>query len=246
MSDVVLHLGDCLSFMRTLEDGAVDAVVTDPPYGIGESSKRNSTRSNLAPVRDYGVYTWDTERLPAAYITELLRVSREQVIFGGNYYTDMLPPSPSWIVWDKQNGANDFADCELAWTSHNRACRKFTWTWNGFIRQQPEERYHPTQKPLALMTWIIQNYTPEGATILDPFAGSFTTGVACILTGRKFIGIEKDQHYFGIGKKRIEQALAQPSLFSCGTAGTGTPSYQAGLLPQQLRIPETGEHDAPG
>ena len=151
--------------------------------------------------------------MSAAYIAELLRVSREQVIFGGNYYTDMLPPSPSWIVWDKQNGANDFADCELAWTSHARAIRKFTWTWAGFIRQQPEERYHPTQKPLALMAWVIQNYTPQGATVFDPFMGSGTTGVACVRTGRRFIGCEIDPTYYAIAQRRIAEAQMQPPLF---------------------------------
>ncbi len=211
MSDVVLHLGDCLSFMRTLEDGAVDAVVTDPPYGIACS---HGVRNNLALARDYDsdVYTWDMERATAAQISELLRVSREQVIFGGNYYTDMLKPSPSWIVWDKNN-SGDFADCELAWTSHNRAIRKFAWTWNGFIKQRPEERYHPTQKPLALMVWVIENYTLPGDTVLDPFFGSGTTGVACVRTGRKFIGCENSPEYFEIAQRRIAEAQLQPPLF---------------------------------
>ena len=186
-------------------------MITDPPYGIGESGARNKTRSHAAQVKDYGDYAWDRQRISADHIAELRRVSREQVVFGGNYYTDMLPPSPSWIVWDKNN-SGDFADCELAWTSHRRAIRKFKWTWNGFIKERPEERFHPTQKPLALMMWILENSTPVGATVLDPFMGSGTTGVACVQTGRNFIGIEIDLTYYAIAERRIAEAQMQPVL----------------------------------
>ena len=144
-------------------------------------------------------------------IYELLRVGKETILFGGNYYADLLPPSSSWIVWDKMN-TGDFADCELAWTSHRRAVRKFTYMWNGFLRQMPEKRYHPTQKPLALMMWILKNYTNPNDTILDPFAGSGTTGVACVLTGRKFIGIETDKGYYKIAEKRISEAKLEFGL----------------------------------
>ena len=207
MSEVQLYLGDCLEILPTLEAGSVDAVITDPPYGIDESGRKNQTRSNLAPVRDYGDYRWDA-KLPRRYIEALLQTGQDQVIFGGNFYADWLPPSSSWIVWDKDN-SGDFADCELAWTSHKKAVRKFVWRWNGFIKEQPEQRYHPTQKPLALMKWVIANYTSEGTTILDPFMGSGTTGVACVQTGRNFIGIEIDPGYFEIAKRRIEEAQLQ-------------------------------------
>jgi DNA modification methylase len=105
--------------------------------------------------------------------------------------------------------SGDFADCELAWTSHKKAVRKFAYMWNGMIKQKPEERYHPTQKPLALMLWVLENYTNEGNTIFDPFMGSGTTGVACVQTGRNFIGCEIDPGYFEIAKKRIEAAQLQ-------------------------------------
>ncbi len=120
-----------------------------------------------------------------------------------------MPPSPGWIVWDKLNGANDFADCELAWTSYRRAVRKIAYMWNGMIKQKPEERFHPTQKPLAVMLWVIENYTKPGDTILDPFMGSGTTGVACVQLGRNFIGIEIDARYFAIAQKRIADAEKQ-------------------------------------
>lgn len=208
--DVQLYLGDCLEVLPTLEAGSVDAVITDPPYGIGESGKRNVTRQNLAPVRDYGNYGWD-EKWTRVHIDMLVKASRQQVIFGGNYYADWLPPSSSWIVWDKDN-TGDFADCELAWTSHKKAIRKFTWRWNGFIKEKPEQRFHPTQKPLALMQWIVENYTELNDLIADPAMGSGTTGVACIKTGRRFIGIEIDEGYFEIAKQRIMEAQMQPRL----------------------------------
>jgi len=207
---VQLYLGDCLDILPTLEAGSVDAVVTDPPYGIGESGKRNVTRSNLAAVKEYGDYAWD-DKLTQRHIEALLKVGHSQVIFGGNFYANWLPPSSSWIVWDKDN-TGDFADCELAWTSHQKAVRKFTWRWNGFIKQRPEKRWHPTQKPLALMEWTVVNYTQPGDTILDPFMGSGTTGVACVKTGRNFIGIEIDPDYYAIAEKRIAEAQMQPRL----------------------------------
>ena len=208
-----LYLGDCLDIMRTMPDKSVDAVITDPPYGIGESGKKNKSRGQLAKPKDYGDYRWDNDRIGKPPFDEIFRVSVNQVIFGGNYYTDYLYPSPSWIVWDKLN-TGDFADCELAWTSHKRAIRKYAYMWNGMIKQMPEERYHPTQKPLSLMLWIIDNYTLPGSTILDPFMGSGTTGVACAKTGRNFIGIEIDPGYFEIAQRRIHDAEQQPLLFA--------------------------------
>jgi len=211
MSEYRIHQGDCLTFLREMGGGSVDAIITDPPYGIGESSVKNSTRSKMVSVKNYGNYSWD-KKLEKVYIDEMLRVGRQQVIFGGNYYADWLPASSSWVVWDKLN-SGDFADCELAWTSHKKAIRKFTYMWNGCFKQHPEERFHPTQKPLELMKWIVLNYTKPGDWILDPFAGSFTTGVACMLTGRNFIGIERDVNMIQIGEKRIKDAAVHKSLF---------------------------------
>jgi DNA modification methylase len=208
---VTLYHGDCLDILPTL--GKVDAVVTDPPYGIGESNERNLSRVQMAPPKDYGSFSWDSERVNPATIELMLKVSQHQVIFGGNYYTDQLPPSSSWVVWDKMT-SGDFADCEMAWTSHKRATRMFRYLWNGFRKQLAEERYHPTQKPLALLLWIVENYTTPGATVLDPFMGSGTTGVACVKTGRNFIGIEIDKGYFDIAQRRITDAQQQLHLFT--------------------------------
>jgi DNA modification methylase len=205
--DFTLIHGDCLHEIRWIESNSIDCLVTDPPYGIGESGKKNKGRKQLADPRDYGDYKWDVP-LTDIHINELLRVSEDQVLFGGNFYAHLLPPSSSWIVWDKLN-TGDFADCELAWTSHKKAVRKFTWLWNGMIKQHPEKRYHPTQKPLALMKWILENYTAEDDLILDPFMGSGTTGVACHLTNRRFIGIEIDKDYYDIATRRIAEARCQ-------------------------------------
>ena len=209
---VQLYQGDCLEFMKTLAPGMVDAVVTDPPYGIGESSAKVASRGKLAQPIDYGDFNWDTERIDTAVIDWALLNSDYQVIFGGNYYADVLPASSSWVVWDKLNGSNDFADCEMAWTSHKKAARMFRYMWNGMIKQKPEERFHPTQKPLDLMRWVVKNYTPENSTVFDPFMGSGTTGVACMQLGRNFIGCEIDPGYFEIAKKRIETARMQLRL----------------------------------
>ena len=209
-STVDLRLGDCLDIMKSIPDKSVDAVITDPPYGIGESNEKNATRINMAKPKDYGHYEWDAKPATGEQISTIRRVSRNQVIFGGNYFD--LPPTPCWIVWDKQNGNNDFADCELAWTSFSSAVRKVEWMWNGMIRKGNEERYHPTQKPLGVMRWIVERYTQTGDTILDPFMGSGTTGVACVQTGRNFIGIEIDPTYFAIAERRIQEAQLQPRL----------------------------------
>jgi len=215
--DVTLYLGDCLEILPTLEAGSVDAVVTDPPYGIGENSKKNESRGGVTkfkgsrnkyyPPKDYGIYNWDNIPASSEQIKELFRVSENQIIFGGNYFD--LPPTPCWIVWDKVNGQNDFADCELAWTSFKSSIRKVEWMWNGMLRKGNEERFHPTQKPAGVMRWILEKYTHEGDLICDPFMGSGTTGVACVQTGRKFIGIEIEPKYFEIAKKRIQQAQLQ-------------------------------------
>ena len=207
---IELHLGDCMTVMRGMADKSVDAVITDPPYGIGENNRKNLSRANSAAAINYGEFEWDKQPATQEQIDSCRRVSKNQVVFGGNYFT--LPPSSGWIVWDKLN-TGDFADCELAWTSHKRSVRKFTYMWNGMIKQRPEERFHPTQKPLSLMTWVLLNYTNPGDTILDPFMGSGTTGVACVQTGRNFIGIEIDPTYYAIAERRIHDASQQPALF---------------------------------
>jgi DNA modification methylase len=202
--------GDCLELMKALPDGCVDAVITDPPYGIGESNEKNLSRGKKATPKDYGHYEWDNEPASPEAISELRRVSRLQVVFGGNYFE--LPPSSCWLVWDKQNGANDFADCELAWTNLDKAVRRIYWMWNGMIRRGNEERFHPTQKPLGVMKWCIEQAGfPE--TILDPYAGSGTTGAAAKELGIHYLLFEREPRNVEISRKRIALVEAQPNLF---------------------------------
>ena len=210
IGDCRLILGDCLEILPTL--GKVDAVVTDPPYGIGESSKKAATRGKLAAARDYGgKEDWDKEPADPRVVDWMRSNSDWQVIFGGNYFD--LPPSSCWLVWDKQNGDNDFADCELAWTNLKKAVRRIHWMWNGMLRKGQEERFHLTQKPLGVMEWSLSHLPATVRTVLDPYAGSGTTGVACVKRRLQFIGIERAEHHFEVMCERIRKAYAQPDMF---------------------------------
>lgn len=220
-----LWLGDCMEILPTL--GKVDAVITDPPYGINENSKKVASRVKLAAPKDYGHFDWDKSPPPPELIEALRSASQYQAFFGGNYF--QLPPSSCWLVWDKLNGDNDFADCELCWTNWPKAVRRMTWRWNGMLRQGNEERYHPTQKPLEVMKWVIQ-LCPKADTVLDAFMGSGTTGVAALQLGRSFIGIEREPKYFDIACRRIEQAHAQGQLFA---------PTQAAPVQLDLAVPST-------
>ena len=215
-----IHCGDCLDLMKEMPDKCVDLALTDPPYGIGEAAGKNisrsksfgsrsfgdkNTRRTIIPANDYGNFEWDDRPPSAEYFAELIRVSKNQIIFGGNYFS--LPQSSCWIVWDKDN-SGDFADAELAWTSFDTAVRIFKWKWNGMLQQDmahKEKRQHPTQKPLPLMMWCLEKYSKPGMTVLDPFMGSGTTCVACKKLGRNFIGIEKEPEYIKIAEKRLEK-----------------------------------------
>lgn len=211
IGDCTLYQGDCLEILPTL--GEVDAVVTDPPYGIGETNKKNLSRHSAAECNDYGDFDWDNQPASVEQIDAMRAISAHQIIFGGNYFN--LPPTSCWLVWDKQNGASDFADCELAWTNLRKAVRRIVWQWSGFMRKGErgyKYRDHPTQKPVGVMEWCL-THIPDAQTILDPFMGSGTTGVACAKMGRKFIGIELEPRYFDIACKRIEDAYAQPDMF---------------------------------
>jgi DNA modification methylase len=203
-----LYRGDCMEVLPTL--GRFDAVITDPPYGINENSAKVASRGKMAAAKDYGHFDWDKKPPTDALIQEIRSKAEFQAMFGGNYFG--LPATSCWLVWDKLNGDNDFADCELCWTNWPKAVRRLQWRWNGMIRQGNEERYHPTQKPLEVMKWVIE-LCPKAQTILDPFMGSGTTGVAAIQLGRTFTGIEREAKYFDIACRRIEQAYAQGQLF---------------------------------
>lgn len=210
IGDCRLIQGDCLEVMKEL--GEVDAVVTDPPYGIGEGNKKGQSRVNQAAPKQYaGTDGWDDTPATINHINAIKGISQHQIIFGGNYF-EGLGPTSCWLVWDKQNGDSDFADCELAWTNLKKAVRRIYWRWNGMIRKGDDVREHPTQKPVGVMEWCL-THVKDAETILDPFMGSGTTLVACAKMGRKGIGIELDADYFDIACKRVEEAYKQPDLF---------------------------------
>lgn len=205
-----LYCGDCMEILPTLPK--VDAVITDPPYGINENHKKIASRVKLAAPIDYGEVNWDKKPITKELVDLCVSKGDASIIWGGNYFE--VSPSSKWLVWDKINGESDFADCELAWTNIKGAVRQFRHMWNGMLRDSEKEtqRVHPTQKPIVLMQWCIQQAgMPE--TVLDPFMGSGTTGVACMNLDRKFIGIELEPKYFDIACKRIERAQQQLKLF---------------------------------
>lgn len=210
IGDAKLYLGDCADVLATL--GPVDACVTDPPYGIGESAKKNRTRGGKGvKATDYGADDWDNEPCPPSVLAWMLANSRWQIVFGGNYFP--LPPTSCWLVWDKEN-TGDFADAEMAWTNLPKAIRLKRHMWNGMLRKDREPRFHLTQKPLAIMSWCLSHLPAEARVVIDPFMGSGTTGVACVLDGRPFIGIEREAKHFETACRRIEEAYRQPRLFA--------------------------------
>lgn len=215
MSKTVTTIGDCtliLGDCSKLLDSEWDALVTDPPYGIGENSRKVASRGKLAKPTDYGYFDWD--KVPAFdSIAQAKLQTKEQIIWGGQFYP--LPPTSFWLIWDKLNGDNDFADCEMAWTSINGANRIIRHLWNGMLRGGEErgvQRVHPTQKPVEVMKWCL-SFLADAETILDPFMGSGTTGVACAKIGKKFTGIEINPHYYDIACRRIDEAYLQPDMF---------------------------------
>ncbi len=202
---VTIYHGNCLDILPYLDP--VDLVLTDPQYGIGEDGKTNSTRSCIAESKDYDIGSrWDNERFPD--ILKIVKMGTHAIVWGGNYYTDVLGASSCWIVWDKDNGKNDFADCELAWTNFETAVRKFKYKWHGMIQKDmknKEIRCHPTQKPVELFKWVMLNYSKKGMSILDPFCGSGTTGIVSMLLKRKCVLIDKEEKYCEISAKRCNE-----------------------------------------
>lgn len=218
---ITIYHGDCRAVLA--RDAALrcgqatyDLLLTDPPYGIGEARNQNASRSALATSRDYGLAAWDDK--PAHEAVAVARsLCRHQIVFGGNYYD--LPPSSCWLVWDKDNGANDFADCELAWTNLKKAVRRLRYRWQGML-QEPgcprDYRQHPTQKPEAVIRWALMQAPADVRTVLDPFMGSGTTLVAAKRLGRKAIGIELEEKYCEIAATRLAQGALD--LFTEATA----------------------------
>lgn len=207
IGDATLYLGDCLEILQALDH--VDAIVTDPPYGIGYSADVPSRGNTTGNVNLGKILNDDIEFDPSPFI------GGPCILFGANHFAQRLPRG-RWLVWNKLGSKepwDQFSDVEIAWQNKIGADKIFSYLWKGMCQKGAgEKRRHPTQKPVALMEWCL-GFLPDAHTILDPFMGSGTTGVACAKLGRKFIGIEIDPGYFDIACRRIEAAYKQPDLF---------------------------------
>ena len=207
IGDCTLYLGDCRELLPLLPK--VDAVVTDPPYGIGHRRGKAGNRGKGVSLGAGNIANDDEPFDPAAF------VRFPCILWGGNHFASELPRG-RWLIWDKTLGAGsgDFSEFEVAWCSSVGADRIYRHMWMGVQRDSEvgQERLHPTQKPVELMRWCVE-WFPAARTILDPYMGSGTTGVACVKLGRKFIGIEIDPGYFETACRRIREAYSQPDMF---------------------------------
>lgn len=224
MLDFGFYNMDCMEGMKQFPDKYFDLAIVDPPYGIwvGSMGYTNGVQivgKALAKRTDYsGHKEWDSEPPSEEYFKELFRVSKNQIIWGGNYFTHYLEPTKSWIVWDKrcdEKYTNSFADCELAWCSKGVA-RVFRYLYNGMLQENmkaKEKRFHPTQKPVALYEWLIKNYAKDDDVILDTHVGSASSLVACHNTRHNFVGFEIDKEYFKQADERLKAEQAQMSIY---------------------------------
>ena len=206
---------DCMEYLATCEDNAFELAIVDPPYGIGESGATNHTRSKLAKSKNYKAFSGGDKNAPSEqYFEELARVSKNQILWGANHYR--ARNSSAWIVWDKLNGENDFADAELAYTSFKTAVRVFRFRWQGMLQgdmKNKEQRIHPTQKPVKLYEWLLMNYAKEGDRILDTHLGSGSIAIACHNLGFDLVGCELDEDYYKGACERLERHKAQLRMF---------------------------------
>lgn len=218
MLDFGFYNMDCMAGMATFPDNYFDLAIVDPPYGIGYDKQAAAHGGQqygnaAAPHKTYHSTNWDAAVPGEDYFNELFRVSKNQIIFGGNYFIDRIKRnSPCWIVWDKETGANNYADAELAWTSFNSPVRQFRYLWKGMLQgdmKNKEVRIHPTQKPVALYKWILSNYASPGDKILDTHAGSASSLVACYDLGFDFVGFEIDEEYYRLASERLDAVKAQ-------------------------------------
>ena len=209
---------DNMDLMREFPDNYFDLAIVDPPYGIGESSNDNKSRSKLGKSKDYGSKDWDNSAPNREYFIELKRVCKNQIIFGANHFIESIPNSNSscWIIWDKVNGDNDFADCELAYCSFKTAVRKIEFRWHGMLQgdmKNKETRIHPAQKPVALYKWLLDKYAKPNDKILDTHLGSGSIAIACHDYGFDLTACELDKEYFDKAMERINNHMAQTKLF---------------------------------
>ncbi len=210
MAEINFYNIDCIEFMKTKPDKHYDLAIVDPPYGIGANKM---TLGNGKKKIYRGQADWDNTIPTAEYWQQLFRVSKNQVVWGGNYMTEYLKPTGAWLFWDKGTGENDFADGELAWTSYNGALRKITKSWVGANAKDGLERIHPTQKPIYLYRWILNRLAKQGMKILDTHGGSMSIAIACDMEGFDLDICELDKEYFEAGLKRYNEYKQQLTMF---------------------------------
>jgi site-specific DNA-methyltransferase (adenine-specific) len=209
---------DNMELMARYPDNYFDLAIVDPPYGIGEDGAKNHSRGKATRPTLYTPKYWDTTTASKKYFKQLKRISKNQIVWGANHFIEnlMATNSSCWIVWDKQNGDNDFADCELAWTSFNTSVRKFEFRWAGMLQgdmKNKEIRIHPTQKPVALYKWLLDKYAQQGDKILDTHLGSGSIAIACHDYGFDLTACELDKEYFDKAMQRITNHTNQLNLF---------------------------------
>lgn len=209
---------DNMALMSRYTDNYFDLAIVDPPYGIGEDGAKNHSRDNLTKPTMYTAKSWDNSAPSKDYFNELIRVSKNVIIWGANHFIENIPNSnsSSWVVWNKKNGDNNFADCEIAWTNHKTAVRKFDFRWAGMLQEDmknKEYRIHPTQKPVALYKWLLEKYAKEGDKILDTHLGSGSIAIACHDYGFDLTACELDKEYFDKATQRINNHTAQIKMF---------------------------------
>ena len=214
-NNVRLLQGDCMDLMKDTPDNYYDLAIVDPPYGIGINKQSQGKGGGVAKKIEYTKKDWDNAIPTTEYFADLKRISKNQIVWGGNYFVEHLENSPCWIVWDKDNGNTDFADCELAWSSFKTSVRKIKWKWAGMLQQNMSNkqiRIHPTEKPVKLYEWLLMNYAKEGDKILDTHLGSGSSAIAAHKMHFDFTGIELDQEYYQAAVKRFKQTTSQLSL----------------------------------
>lgn len=222
---------ECVEGMKEFPDKYFELAIVDPVYGDVKAGgyMTGKSKGGVGPHPNYNYSIWRQPKTDKRYFEELFRVSKNQIIWGGNYFAEEIGKnSTCWIVWDKCNGKTHWADCELAWTSFSSAVRMFRFMWNGMMQGKSieqghvmqgnktlnEKRIHPTQKPVALYKWLLSNYAEPGDKILDTHVGSASSLIACQDLGFDYIGFELDQDYYSAAKQRIERETAQMKLFS--------------------------------
>lgn len=223
MLDFGFYNMDCMEGMKQFPDKYFDLAIVDPVYGdvtkggYMTHNKGQHIGTGKANQKGYHSGLWNQEKTGKEYFSELLRVSKNQIVWGGNYFAENLPTSQGWIVWDKQHPEGiTFADAELAWTSFDEAIRTFRFMWNGMLQgdmKNKENRIHPTQKPVALYKWLLNKYAKANDIILDTHVGSASSLIACRNTNHKYVGFEIDEIYYKIAKERLDQETAQMNIF---------------------------------